>query len=260
MEGEFNLTGTLFKRLGAYVFDILIVSMLVSLLSYLPILNPNRTQYSEKYNELVNVYEQYSKSEISESEYTEAGIPITYELYRLNVYYVVIDIVIVILYFGMLPYFLKGQTLGKRLFQLRIVGVKDKPLSIVNYLLRCVVLNNVLISIALQCIVYFMSVDTFYPVYQNVNLVGYIILYISLFMIIVRRDGRGLHDMVANTKVVYIGETQANALLEEQKVMESEMEVKPKESNKEKKEKKEKVVKAKTTKAKKRQENTKEKK
>ena len=237
MEGEFNLTGTLFKRLGAYVFDILIVSMLVSLLSYLPILNPNRAQYSEKYNELVNVYEQYSQDKISESEYTEAGIPITYELYRLNVYYVVIDIVIVLLYFGVLPYFLKGQTLGKRLFQLRIVGVKDKPLSIVNYLLRCVVLNNVLISIALQCIVYFMSVDTFYSVYQNVNLVGYIILYISLFMIIVRKDGRGLHDMVANTKVVYIGQTQANALLEEQKIMESEMEVKPKEVKKEQKEK-----------------------
>lgn len=257
MEGEFSLTGTLFKRLGAYVFDILIVSMLVSLLSYLPILNPNRTQYSEKYNELVNVYEQYSQSEISESEYTEAGIPITYELYRLNIYYVAIDIVIVILYFGVLPYFLKGQTLGKRLFQLRIVGAKDKPLSIVNYLLRCVVLNNVIISIVLQCIVYFMSVDTFYPVYQNVNLVGYIILYISLFMIIVRRDGRGLHDMVANTKVVYIGETKANALLQEQQVMESEMEVKPKEV---KKEKKEKVVKAKTTKAKSKRESTKEKK
>lgn len=257
MEGEFSLTGTLFKRLGAYVFDIFVVSMLVSLLSYLPILNPNRTQYSEKYNELVNVYEQYSQSEISESEYTEAGIPITYELYRLNIYYVAIDIVIVILYFGVLPYFLKGQTLGKRLFQLRIVGAKDKPLSIVNYLLRCVVLNNVIISIVLQCIVYFMSVDTFYPVYQNVNLVGYIILYISLFMIIVRRDGRGLHDMVANTKVVYIGETKANALLQEQQVMESEMEVKPKEV---KKEKKEKVVKVKTTKAKSKRESTKEKK
>ena len=257
MEGEFDLTSTLLKRLGAYVFDIFIVSMLVSLLSYLPILNPNRTQYSEKYNELVNVYEQYSQDKISESEYTEAGVPITYELYRLNVYYVVIDIVIVILYFGVLPYFLKGQTLGKKLFQLRIVGAKDKPLSIVNYLLRCVVLNNVIISIALQCIVYFMSVNTFYPVYQNVNLVGYIILYISLFMIIVRKDGRGLHDMVANTKVIYIGETKANAVLEEQKVMESEMETKPKES---KKEKKEKVVKVKTTKVKSKKENTKEKK
>lgn len=257
MEGEFDLTSTLLKRLGAYIFDIFIVSMLVSLLSYLPILNPNRTQYSEKYNELVNVYEQYSQDKISESEYTEAGVPITYELYRLNVYYVVIDIVIVILYFGVLPYFLKGQTLGKKLFQLRIVGAKDKPLSIVNYLLRCVVLNNVIISIALQCIVYFMSVNTFYPVYQNVNLVGYIILYISLFMIIVRKDGRGLHDMVANTKVIYIGETKANAVLEEQKVMESEMETKPKES---KKEKKEKVVKVKTTKVKSKKENTKEKK
>ena len=76
-------------------------------------------------------------------------------------------------------------------------------------------------------------------------------------MVIVRRDGRGLHDMVANTKVVYIGETQKDQIAEEQKVMESEMEVKPKEP---KKEKKEKVVKAKVTKAKNRKENTKEKK
>ena len=40
---------TFFKRIGAYVLDVLIVSLLVSLLSYVPFLNPSRDAYSEKY-------------------------------------------------------------------------------------------------------------------------------------------------------------------------------------------------------------------
>ena len=45
-------------------------------------------------------------------------------------------------------------------------------------------------------------VENYYNVYQNINLVGSIITYTIIFMVIVRRDGRGLHDYVANTKVV----------------------------------------------------------
>ena len=56
------MTGTFFKRLLAFVLDILIVSLVVTLLSYVPFLNPNRDAYSEKYNELVNVYEQVEKN------------------------------------------------------------------------------------------------------------------------------------------------------------------------------------------------------
>lgn len=228
---------TIFKRAGAYLFDILVVSMIVSLLSYLPILNPNRTLYSEKYNELVNVYEQYENKEINESEYDEARIPISYELYRLNVYYVVLDVIIVLLYFGVVPYFFDGQTVGKKLFQIKIVSNDDKPLKITNYLLRTIVLNNILISVILQCIVSFISVDNYYLLYQNVNIVGYIIMYINLFMIIVRKDNRGLHDFVAGTKVKYIGyeEKKREAKIEEeQAVLISEKEIKPKKSKEDK--------------------------
>ena len=193
---------TFFKRIGAYVLDVLIVSLFVSLLSYVPFLNPSRDAYSEKYNELVNLQEQYTSNEISLDEYNQAFVPIAYEIYRYNTYYVIIDLVCTLLYFGVLQFFCKGQTIGKKLFQIRVVSNDERPLTIVNFILRTVVLSNMLISIALQCIVHFMDVDHYYMVYENVNLVGSIILYIMLFMIVVRADGRGLHDFVANTKVV----------------------------------------------------------
>ena len=49
-----------------------------------------------------------------------------------------------------------------------------------------------------------MSRENYYTVYNNVNLIGSIILYMTLFMVLVRSDGRGLHDFVASTKVVEI--------------------------------------------------------
>lgn len=240
------MTGTFFKRLLAFVLDILIVSLVVTLLSYVPFLNPNRNAYSEKYNELVNVYEQVEKNEISQEEYNEAAIPISYELYRLNIPTILVDIVCSLLYFGVLPFFMDGQTFGKKLFQLRVVSANDKSLNLINYLLRAVVLRNILISIALILVIYFMDASNYYAVYQNVNLVGYIIMYINLFMIVMRQDNRGLHDFVANTQVVFTHEEMENRLEkieEEQKVLEKELE--------KKNDKKDKVVKAKTTKTKK---------
>lgn len=243
------MTGTFFKRLLAFILDILIVSLVVTLLSYVPFLNPNRDAYSEKYNELVNVYEQVEKNEISQEEYNEAAIPISYELYRLNIPTILVDIVCSLLYFGVLPFFMDGQTFGKKLFQLRVVSANDKSLNLINYLLRAVVLRNILISIALILVIYFMDASNYYAVYQNVNLVGYIIMYINLFMIVMRQDNRGLHDFVANTQVVFTHEEMENRLEkieEEQKVLEKELEKKPV--------KNEKVVKAKTKKTTKKKE------
>ena len=46
-----------------------------------------------------------------------------------------------------------------------------------------------------------MKQDNYYGLYQNINLVSYIIMYITLFFMLVRTDGRGLHDILANTIV-----------------------------------------------------------
>ena len=226
---------TVLKRISAYLLDFLLVLLLVTLLSYVPFLNPHRREYSEKCNELVNVYDQFLDEEISEAEYNEAYVPIAYQMYRLNTNYVIIDMVIVILYFAVLPFFNDGQTVGKKLFQIKIEGVHDKSLSFGQYLLRAVILNNVIISILLQVIVYMMDVNSYEFFYRNLNLAGYIIQYATLFLVFVRRDGRGLHDLIAGTKVVFTEEQNKKRLeqiQEEEKVLTSELEKKKKDSKK----------------------------
>ena len=192
---------TLLKRFGAYFIDYLIVTVIVYGVMLLPFVNPHREEYNTKYNEVVRVNEQFQNNEISSEEFNEAIIPIAYDLYRLNSSYVVISTICFIGYFVIFQYIYKGQTIGKKLFKLKVVSTNDKPLTIANYLVRALVLYNILIPIIELIIVFTMKQDNYYGLYQNINLVSYIIMYITLFFMLVRADGRGLHDILANTIV-----------------------------------------------------------
>ena len=196
----FNLK-TLLKRFGAYFIDYLIVTVIIYGVMLLPFANPHREEYNTKYNEVVRVNEQFQNNEISSEEFNEAIIPIAYDLYRLNTSYVVISTICFIGYFVIFQYIYKGQTIGKKLFKLKVVSTNDKPLTIANYLVRALVLYNILIPIIELIIVFAMKQDNYYGLYQNINLVSYIIMYITLFFMLVRTDGRGLHDILANTIV-----------------------------------------------------------
>lgn len=196
----FNLK-TLLKRFGAYFIDYLIVTVIVYGVMLLPFVNPHREEYNTKYNEVVRVNEQFQNNEISSEEFNEAIIPIAYDLYRLNSSYVIVSTICFIGYFVIFQYLYKGQTVGKKLFKLKVVSTNDKPLTIANYLVRALVLYNILIPIIELIIVFTMKQDNYYGLYQNINLVSYIIMYITLFFMLVRADGRGLHDILANTIV-----------------------------------------------------------
>ncbi len=192
---------TLLKRLGAYLIDYLVVTVIIYGVMLLPFVNPHKEEYNTKYNEVVRVNEQYQNNEISSEEFNEALIPIAYDLYRLNGSYVIVSTICFIGYFVIFQFLYKGQTIGKKIFKLKLASANDKPLSMVNYLVRAIILYNILIPIIELIIVFTMSSENYYNVYQNVNLVSYIIMYITLFFMLVRTDGRGLHDILANTIV-----------------------------------------------------------
>ena len=201
---------TLLKRFGAYFIDYLIVTVIIYGVMLLPFVNPKKEEYNTKYNEVVRVNEQYRNNEISNEEFNEAIIPIAYDLYRLNTSYVIVSTICFIGYFVIFQFLYKGQTIGKKLFKLRIVSTNDKPLTMANFFVRALILYNILIPIIELIIVYTMSPDNYYGLYQNINLVSYIIMYITLFFMLVRTDGRGLHDILANTVVNEEEEKQIN--------------------------------------------------
>lgn len=219
------------KRVIAYLVDFMIVASIASIFSYIPFLNPNRLLYEEKYNEILSLYEQLESGDLSRDDYQKAYYPLYYDLNHLNLNYAIINMIVLIGYFGFFQWQFGGQTIGKKLLKIKVVTLDENRPSIVSHLIRTVILNNIVITILQIIVLFSFSVDNFYPIYTNINLVGYILLYILVFLVFVRQDHRGLHDMIASTKVIMV-ENAKEEVIEEAKYKEVK---KPKKSTKSKK-------------------------
>lgn len=219
---------TSLKRIIAFVIDVVIISLVVSLINLLPI-DPYQEKYKdtyEKYNEVVK-----KSSEDGSHDYKDEIIELNYEVYKYRTYSSIISATALILYFGVVPLIMNGQTIGKKIMKLKIVSINDKKLNFWKYLIRIVILNNIWLSLINVGAVYIVSGVKFYYVTYVISMLSSLIYMLNLIMVMFRKDNRGLHDMVVGTKVIQVNEDV---------IIENVEEVKEKESIKEKASKKEK--------------------
>ena len=97
-----------------------------------------------------------------------------------------------------------GQTIGKKLLKLRVVKNKEGSLNILNYLIRCAILNGAIINILLIVFVNMFNTNNFYTANYIISNIQSIIEILILIMVFMTNDSRGLHDYIAGTKVVEI--------------------------------------------------------
>ena len=189
---------TSLKRIIAFVIDIVIVSLVVSLINLLP-LDPYKDKYKdayEKYNEVVQ-----KSTEDEKNDYKDEIIELNYEVYKYRTYSSMFSATALILYFGVLPLVMNGQTLGKKIMKLRVVSNNEKKLNFWKYLIRIVILNNIWLSLINIGAVYVVSGVKFYYVTYVISMLSILIYMLNLIMVMFRKDNRGLHDMVGGTKV-----------------------------------------------------------
>lgn len=174
-----------------------------------------------EYNKLVSKYEDitsplvnfYDDGEITKEEYdkiiTETNKNfmkenkiIYHDLSKYSFIYNIILFVVLVLYFIVFNIVSKGQTIGKRLLGLRIVSSTDKEVSILSYIIRCIILYGPLYYVAEIVGLKLLNINDFYTLSLIVsNLKNYILVATFMF-IMFRKDNRGLHDLVCKTKVV----------------------------------------------------------
>lgn len=166
-----------------------------------------------KYKEMLDNYykdgklssKNYDKlvSELEE-EYLNEYEKTYYELDKYSVFFNVCYIVVTILYFVGFNMITDGVTLGKKLVRLKIVNNKDRDskVSIISYLIRCVMLYQPIYYLVKVIFVNILSVGNYYNFASIVYDIHSYLLFIILIFISVRLDGRGLHDIAANTKVI----------------------------------------------------------
>ena len=189
------------KRIIAFVIDIVIVSLVVCLINLLP-LDPYKDKYKdayEKYNEVVQ-----KSTEDEKNDYKDEIIELNYEVYKYRTYSSMFSATALILYFGVLPLVMNGQTLGKKIMKLRVVSNNEKKLNFWKYLIRIVILNNIWLSLINVGAVYVVSGVKFYYVTYVISMLSSLIYMLNLIMVMFRKDNRGLHDMVAGTKVILV--------------------------------------------------------
>lgn len=192
---------TSLKRIIAFVIDIVIVSLVVSLINLLP-LDPYKDKYKdayEKYNEVVQ-----KSTEDEKNDYKDEIIELNYEVYKYRTYSSMFSATALILYFGVLPLVMNGQTLGKKIMKLRVISNNEKKLNFWKYLIRIVILNNIWLSLINIGAVYVVNGVKFYYVTYVISMLSSLIYMLNLIMVMFRKDNRGLHDMVAGTKVIEV--------------------------------------------------------
>ena len=192
-----------FPRLIAYIIDILIVSIVASgILMVVP--------HSENHDKYLKEYEQiqtdFLDSKINTSEFINRSIDVVYDIDYSNVISMIIEVVIIILYFVVFQCYNKGQTLGKKLMHIRVVSNTSEELTVNHYILRSVIINSLLINILIIGMVLFMNKEIYYYASYGLQAAQTILIIVSAFMAMYRKDGRGIQDYLAHTRVIMCDE------------------------------------------------------
>lgn len=251
----------IYKRIGAYIIDVVLLSLLGTFLSGLPFLNPSYEESKElskkyvdlfgdslsvtrdidkyredetiskeeldelkKYENLLPVFEKYEeeikgKDEINKlldevnTYYSDSFNKDARKIKRLDLYRDIIQLVLIVLLLVIVPTYSKGVTVGKALFKLRVVKEDDKDATIVNHLIRAVILYGVVFSIISMIFAQTLSAQDFYQYDNVVAKISNAVLLTTLGFMVFRQDCRSLHDLIAGTKVISTKEAKEDVVI-----------------------------------------------
>lgn len=188
------------KRLSAYIIDLFIVSLITELILCFPFFGNTKEAYmeasAEYYNMVLNSTS--GSSDIDENEEIEK----TYEMQRSAQTINIITIGCLFLYFGVAGYIAQGQTIGKKILKLKIVPAKGNELKPHLFILRTIIITNIIPRIAMVLLTSFLTMNDWFKYSVYVAQGQYIIIFLIIGFMIFREDERGLHDILCNTKVI----------------------------------------------------------
>ena len=188
-----------FPRLVAYIIDVTLVSIVCSGILFLFPKNENYSKYLKEYQE---VQTNFIDNKIEAAEYIYKVADITYDIDYSNVLSMIVEVVLLILYFIVFQFYNKGQTFGKKLMKLRVVNNNGNELTLNQVTCRALIIDSILINLFMIAALLFSGRNYYYYASLSLQILSGIIIFVTLMMIFFRKDGRGLHDVVTGTKVI----------------------------------------------------------
>ena len=191
------LKASFIKRLGAFIIDTMILSIVFSLIT----LGFN-TDTNNINKELTSILEQYQNSEITIEEYSDKVTNLNYQLQKSSIVVNIVNVVLYVGYFIVFGFLNKGQTLGKKICKIKIVNKDNDRPSIWNIIVRSLFIYGMSTLLFSIIFVNILNNKIFSYGYTIITYIEAIFMIICFFMVLYKKDGKGLHDLMANTYVI----------------------------------------------------------
>lgn len=188
------------QRFGAFVIDFMIVFFVVSLIASLFIDQKATDSLVSQSNNLMN---NYVNEKIDTNSFISQYSVLSYKIARNNGGLSLTMIVVNVLYFIVFQLYNKGQTIGKSLFKIRVIS-NDGELEMNQMLFRGLIANSILMELISFAIMLFCKNDVYFYCVGVIEIMQYLIMFVSMIMILNHKDGRALHDKVVNTSVIRV--------------------------------------------------------
>ena len=188
------------QRLFAFLLDVVLVSLVASLLVSPFLDTKTNSKYSE---EATQIMENFTKGEITVQEYVEQYSVITYKIARNSGISSIVIIFLSVLYFVVFQIYNKGQTLGKRLAKIKIVSVEGE-LTMNQMIFRALLADFILLDIINFVFMLFSSKYVYFYGVTVFEVLQYLMVFASIIMVMFRSDGKAVHDKIVGTKVIKV--------------------------------------------------------
>lgn len=202
-----------YRRISAFLIDIFLVTFVSTIFSSISYVNPFIENYKVAYDEYREIYKSESESVLTNptiknvvdysNKMSKQIYKIDYSMLFNNIYYLVFSF----LYFVLFAYFTNGQTLGKKLFKLRVVRQDGEKVKLSNLMLRTFLSGssifmgvNIIVVIQLLLLMISQNQVYFYAILFS-SMISYVIEIIGLVLLF-SKEHRSLDDIIGSTKVI----------------------------------------------------------
>lgn len=186
------------KRFVAFIIDILIISFVATMIC-VPFSNVENTNKLEE--DYLNNTQAFFDKKISIEDYQKIQVSYVYNTAKESGLTRIVTVLLGILYFGLLQFYLKGQTFGKKLLHIKVKS-DEGDLTINQLLFRALIVDSIILDIILFTSMMFMNKNVYYYSSMTFELVQYIVYFVCMIMIIKNTNKKGLHDVLFHTSVV----------------------------------------------------------
>lgn len=186
------------KRFFAYVIDMLIIVALTYLFTFFI---PASNKYEEAVESNNAISEKYYNGEIGAKEFLKEYANNSVIINKEGFCYTLIQIVIIIAYYGTYAYYNDGKTIGKKINHIKVESKDGKKVSHIRLIFRSIILYELVFSV-LELILSFVLNKNYFIMLVGLEFANYIFNLLIIVFVLFSKDGRGLHDIICNTKVV----------------------------------------------------------